>query len=53
VLREPAFFAQVRLDSEARTLVWPNGADFGPYVLHAWPRAVGQLAQRLRLPVVA
>ena len=42
MLREPALFAQVR------TLVWPNGADFDPYVLHAWPRAVEQLAQRLR-----
>lgn len=42
-----------RLDPEVRTLVWPNGADFDPYVLHAWPRAVEQLAQRLRQPVVA
>jgi hypothetical protein len=53
VLREPAFFVQVRLDPEVRTLVWPNGADFDSYVLHAWPRAVEQLAQRLRQPVVA
>jgi len=47
VLREPAFFAQVHLDLEVRTLVWPNGAGFDPYALHAWPRAVEQLAQRL------
>jgi hypothetical protein len=53
VLRSPAFFAQVRLDPEVRTLVWPNGADFDPYVLHEWPRAVEQLAQRLRQLVVA
>jgi len=52
-LREPAFFAQVRLDPEVRTLVCSNGADFDPYVLHEWPRAVEQLAQRLRQPVVA
>ncbi len=52
-LRGPAFFAQVRLDPEVRTLVWSNGADFDPYVLHEWPRAVEQLAQRLRQPVVA
>ena len=52
-LREPAFFAQVRLDPEVHTLVWPNGADFDPYVLHEWPRAVAQLARRLRLLVVA
>ncbi len=53
VLREPAFFAQVRLDPEVRTLVWPNDADFDPYVLHEWPRAVAQLAPRLRQLVVA
>ncbi len=53
VLREPAFFAHVRLDPEVRMLVWPNGADFDPYVLHEWLSAVGQLAQRLRQPVVA
>ena len=47
-LREPAVFCQVRLDPELRNLVWPNGADFDPYVLHEWPRAVEQLAQRLR-----
>ncbi|HXE63837.1 MAG TPA: DUF2442 domain-containing protein [Bryobacteraceae bacterium] len=29
-LRNPAAFNQVRLDPEARTLVWPNGADFDP-----------------------
>jgi hypothetical protein len=52
-LREPALFAQVRLDPEVRTLVWPNGADFDPYVLHEWPRAVEQMAQRLRQLVVA
>jgi hypothetical protein len=39
---------RVRLDPELRNPVWPNGADFDPYVLHEWPRAVEQLAQRLR-----
>lgn len=53
VLRELAFSAQVRLAPEVRTLVWPNGAGFDPYVLHEWSRAVEQLAQRLRQPVVA
>ncbi len=37
-LRDPALFAQVRLDTDARTLVWPNGADFDPATLHDWPR---------------
>ena len=30
-------FAQVRIDSEIHTLVWPNGADFDPETLHDWP----------------
>jgi hypothetical protein len=34
-LRDPAFFAGVRVDSEACTIVWPNGADLDPLVLHA------------------
>jgi hypothetical protein len=36
-LREPAEFARVKLDTEAKTLVWPSGADFDPAVLHDWP----------------
>ena len=36
-LRDPAAFAQVTLDSEVHTLVWPCGADFDPATLHDWP----------------
>lgn len=36
-LRDPALFAQVRIDPEAHTVVWPNGADFDPATLHDWP----------------
>jgi hypothetical protein len=36
-LRDPAMFARVRIDPEAETLVWPNGADFDPATLHDWP----------------
>jgi hypothetical protein len=36
-LRDLSLFAQVRVDPEARTLVWPNGADFDPATLHDWP----------------
>lgn len=39
-LAKPAFFDQVQLDPEARTLVWPNGADFDPAILHDWPEVV-------------
>lgn len=33
--RDPAFFRQVRIHPELRTLVWPNGADVDPDVLYA------------------
>lgn len=29
-------FNQVQIDPEVHTLVWPNGADFDPAVLHDW-----------------
>lgn len=36
-LRDPALFAQVSLDPEVHTIVWPTGADFDPATLHDWP----------------
>ncbi len=33
LLRDPARFAEVRFDPEARTIVWPNGADLAPEFL--------------------
>ena len=36
-LRDPVVFDQVQLDPEVHTLVWPNGADFDPSMLHNWP----------------
>lgn len=36
-LKESAIFDQVRIDPEVHTLVWPNGADFDPALLHNWP----------------
>ena len=32
-LRDPAVFAQVRVDPELRTVAWPNGADLAPEFL--------------------
>ncbi len=37
-LRDPKIFAKVAIDPELHTLVWPNGADFDPAMLHDWPR---------------
>jgi len=50
-LRDPDLFRQVRVDPEALTLVWPNGADFDPATLHDWPEhlpALRDMATRWR-----
>ena len=47
-LRKPTVFAGVELDTEAATLVWPNGADFDPATLHDWPQVAKELAERAR-----
>lgn len=33
-LRDPEYFSLVRVDPELRTVVWPNGFDLDPDVLH-------------------
>lgn len=33
-LRDPQLFRKVRVDEELGTIVWPNGADLDPDVLH-------------------
>ena len=33
-LKDEAFFARVAVDHELGTIVWPNGADLAPDVLH-------------------
>lgn len=35
-LRDPAYFAQVGVDEELGTIVWPNDADIAPEALHSW-----------------
>lgn len=47
-LRDLSVFNQVRIDPEVRTLVWPNGADFDPALLHDWPKNVNALTARAR-----
>ena len=34
-LRDPVYFAQVRVDSDSGTVTWPNGVDLDPDVLYA------------------
>ena len=34
-LKDPSYFAQVRVDAAAGAIVWPNGADLDPWVLHS------------------
>jgi len=38
-LQDPVYFARVAVDSDAGTIVWPNGADIDPDVL--WEAAHG------------
>ena len=33
-LDDAGFFAQVKVDPESRTVMWPNGLDLDPAVLH-------------------
>ncbi|MBL7164629.1 MAG: DUF2442 domain-containing protein [Anaerolineales bacterium] len=47
-LKDIELFNQVRLDEEIRTLIWPNGADFDPWVLHEWPKLAKELSARAR-----
>jgi hypothetical protein len=42
-LRDPQFFAQVRIDPDFHTLVWPNDADFDPATLRYWPEYLPHL----------
>jgi hypothetical protein len=38
-LKDPTLFSQVWIDPEVHTLVWSNGADFDPAILHNWPES--------------
>jgi len=50
-LQSVDFFAQVSVDREAGTLVWPNGVDFCPDVLYAEAtgKDIAQLSNELEL----
>ncbi len=42
-LNDPAYFRRVRVDQEARTVVWPNGLDPAPELLHGGQEAIAAL----------
>ena len=45
-LRDLNLFNHVGIDPIARTLSWPNGADFDPETLRNWPEYCDELANR-------
>ncbi|HTW41688.1 MAG TPA: DUF2442 domain-containing protein [Solirubrobacteraceae bacterium] len=45
-LADPDFFARVRVDDELGTVVWPNGADLDPLVLHGDFEPASRFAHR-------
>lgn len=44
-LRDLRLFEQVSIDPDVRTLVWPNGADFNPAMLHDWNANAEEIAR--------
>jgi hypothetical protein len=38
-LNDPSYFAQVKLDAEAGTIVWPDGIDLAPEPLYEQAKA--------------
>lgn len=47
-LQDLTLFNQVQLDPVARTLTWPNGADFDPETLRNWLEHKDELAARAK-----
>lgn len=47
-LRDLNQFNAVSIDPEIHTLVWQNGADFDPAILHDWPEHASAMADLAR-----
>ena len=45
-LRAVALFNSVKIDPEVHTIVWQNGADFDPAILHNWEEHSEELSRR-------
>ena len=52
-LRDQKLFAQVQIDPETHTVVWPNGADMDSETLHDWPRYAKDMKRLARKWVAA
>ena len=52
-LRSTKYFARAKLDEECGTVVWPNGADFAPEILHELSECSKKTKRRKQLPVKA
>jgi len=47
-LRDLELFNLVTIDPEVFTIVWPNGADFDPVILHDWDKYEQELINRAK-----
>ncbi|HMS35045.1 MAG TPA: DUF2442 domain-containing protein [Ignavibacteria bacterium] len=47
-LKDPEFFSRVSIDPEVSTIVWPNGADFDPAILHDWEKYENEIIDRAK-----
>jgi len=52
-LQDPDYFRQVRVDPELGTVVWPNGFDLDPDVLHGDNAPVDRLTAQQRATTTA
>lgn len=50
IRHDPQAFASVRVDHEAGTIVWPNGADLAPEVLYDGRRSARMEAESSQTP---
>lgn len=47
-LKDLDLFNRVTIDPEVNTIVWPNGADFDPAILHDWDKYEQELINRAK-----
>ncbi len=45
-LRDVTLFNSVKIDPEIHTIVWQNGADFDPAILHDWDEYREELSRQ-------